>query len=198
MTQRRTTRERQTRETRIKVSVDLDGRGDAKIATGLGFFDHMLELLARHSGIDLEVEASGDLRVDEHHLIEDVGIALGQALGEASGDKSGLERYGWAMIPMDEVLVAVAIDLGGRFAFACDYAPERPMVGAFPTEMAPHFFRSLAVEMRANAHIRFLTPGANEHHRLEAMFKGFARALRMAVARDPKMKGAIPSTKGVL
>ena len=198
MRQRRVTRERQTRETRVKVSVDLDGRGDAKIATGVGFFDHMLELLARHSGIDLEVEASGDLQVDEHHLVEDVGIVLGQALGEALGDKDGLERYGWALIPMDEVLVAVAVDLGGRFAFCCDYAPERQLVGQFPTEMAPHFLRSLAVEMRANLHVKFLTPGANEHHRLEAMFKGFARALRMALAVDPKMKGRVPSTKGAL
>jgi len=198
MTQRKVTRERKTRETRVKVSLDLDGRGESKVATGIGFFDHMLDLLARHSGIDLEVQASGDLQVDEHHLVEDVGIVLGQALGEAIGDKSGLERYGWALIPMDEVLVAAAVDLGGRFAFCCDYAPERQAVGQFPTELAPHFFRSLAVEMKANLHLKLLTPGDNEHHRLEAMFKGFARALRMALAVDPKTKGKVPSTKGVL
>ncbi|HXK59444.1 MAG TPA: imidazoleglycerol-phosphate dehydratase, partial [Acidobacteriota bacterium] len=123
MSARRTTLERETNETRIRISLDLDGEGNARIETGVGFLDHMLELLARHSGLDLEVRASGDLHVDEHHVVEDVGIVLGKALAEALGAKTGIERYGWAIIPMDEVLVAVALDLGGRFAFVSDYGP---------------------------------------------------------------------------
>ena len=124
--------------------VNLDGTGESKIDTGIGFLDHMLELFSRHSGIDLEVKASGDLHVDEHHLVEDVGLVLGQALNEALGTKSGIERYGSAMIPMDEVLVAAAVDLSGRFAFVSDYRPERAEVGDLPTELVPHFFRSPA------------------------------------------------------
>jgi imidazoleglycerol phosphate dehydratase HisB len=198
MSERRSTLERETRETRIKVSVNLDGKGESNIDTGIGFLDHMLELFSRHSGIDVEVKGAGDLHVDEHHLVEDVGLVLGQALNQALGTKAGIERYGSAMIPMDEVLVAVALDLSGRFVFVSDYKPERAQIGDLPTELVGHFFRSLASELRANLHIKLLTPGDNEHHRVEAMFKGFARALRNAVRFDEKMSGQVPSTKGIL
>lgn len=190
--------ERETRETRIRVRLDLDGSGQTRINTGVGFFDHMLELLACHGGLDLEVEAHGDLQVDEHHLVEDVGIVLGRALAEALGDKSGLERYGWAALPMDEVLVLAAVDLGGRFHFASEYRPVRERVGNLSTELVNHFFRSLAAEARMNLHLRLLDPGENEHHRVEALFKAFARALRMAAGRTSGREAVIPSTKGVL
>ncbi len=198
MSERRTTLERETNETRIKVAVNLDGKGKSKIDTGIGFLDHMLELFSRHSGIDLEVKGAGDLHVDEHHLVEDVGLVLGQALYQALGTKAGIERYGSAMIPMDEVLVAAAVDLSGRFVFVSDYRPERAQIGDLPTELVTHFFRSLATELRANLHFKFLTPGENEHHRVEAMFKAFARALRTAIRFDEKMAGQVPSTKGIL
>ena len=198
MSERRATLERETRETRIKVTVNLDGKGKSKVDTGVGFLDHMLELFSRHSGIDLEVKGAGDLHVDEHHLVEDVGLVLGQALYQALGTKAGIERYGSAMIPMDEVLVAAAVDLSGRFVFVSDYQPERAQIGDLPTELVAHFFRSLATELRANLHFKFLTPGENEHHRVEAMFKAFARALRNAIRFDEKMAGQVPSTKGVL
>lgn len=198
MSERRTTLERETRETRIQVRVDLDGKGESKIDTGVGFLDHMLELFSRHSGIDVEVKGAGDLHVDEHHLVEDVGLVLGQALLQALGTKAGIERYGSAMIPMDEVLVAVAIDLSGRSVFVSDYQPERAQVGDFPTELVKHFFRSLTSELKANVHIKILTPGDNEHHRVEAIFKGFARALCAAVRLDDKRSDQVPSTKGIL
>lgn len=162
------------------------------------FFSHMLELLVLHSSIDLEVQGEGDLHVDDHHLVEDVGIVLGQAMDEALGERIGIHRYGWAMLPMDEVLVAVALDLGGRFAFNSDYRPVREKVGDLSTEMVPHFFRSLALEVGANVHFQFLNPGENEHHRVEAMFKGFARALRLACSLDERTRGKIASTKGSL
>lgn len=190
--------QRKTAETEIDLTLNLDGSGECRCAVGVGFFEHMLALLCRHGRIDLQLQARGDLEVDDHHLVEDVGIAMGKALAEALGDKRGIGRYGHAMLPMDEVLVAVAVDLGGRFAFRCDYAPEREKVGDLSTEMVPHFFRSLAVDARANLHFRFLDPGENEHHRLEAMFKGFGRALRMAARIDPETAGEIPSTKGAL
>ncbi len=190
--------ERETRETRIRVRLDLDGTGQTRIKTGVGFFDHMLELLACHSGFDLEVDAQGDLHVDEHHLVEDVGIVLGRALAEALGDKAGLQRYGWAALPMDEVLALAAVDLGGRFHFASEYRPVRERVGDLSTELVNHFFRSLAVEARMNLHLRLPDPGDNEHHRVEALFKAFARALRMAVGRTEGRESVIPSTKGVL
>jgi imidazoleglycerol phosphate dehydratase HisB len=198
MVQRVATMARRTAETDIQIRIDLDGNGDAQIKTGIGFLDHMLDLLARHSGCDLAVDATGDLQVDEHHLVEDVGIVLGQVIREALGDKRGIERYGSLLIPMDEVLVAVALDLGGRAVFVSNYVPERSSVGALSTEMVPHFFGSLASELRANLHIRFIDHGANEHHRVEAMFKGFARALRAAVRIDQSRAAEIPSTKGVL
>lgn len=190
--------ERETRETRIRVRLNLDGSGQTRINTGVGFFDHMLELLACHGGLDLEVEAQGDLQVDEHHLVEDVGIVLGRALAEALGDKAGLERYGWAVLPMDEVLALAAVDLGGRFHFASEYRPARERVGNLSTELVNHFFRSLAAETRMNLHLRLLESGENEHHRVESLFKAFARALRMAAGRTSGREAVIPSTKGVL
>lgn len=198
MKPRRAKVSRDTRETSIRLQLTLDGKGECKGQIGIGFLEHMLELLAAHAQIDLEIQAQGDLQVDDHHLAEDLGIVLGQALREALGAKEGIARYGWALLPMDEVLVAVAIDLGGRFAFCCDYQSVREKVGDLSTEMVPHFFRSLAVESRANLHFNFLNRGSNEHHRVEAMFKGFARALRMAAAVEEGRKDQIPSTKGVL
>ncbi len=189
---------RKTRETQIELKLTLDGRGSCECNLGLGFLEHMLELLARHARIDLKVKAKGDLKVDDHHLTEDLGIVLGQALESALGKKEGIERYGSSVLPMDEVLVVVALDLGGRFAFSCDYQPQRDQVGDLACELVPHFFKSLAEVLRCNLHLRFLNAGENEHHRIEAMFKGFARSLRMAVRIDPEAKGAIPSTKGLL
>ncbi len=190
--------QRETRETRIQVRLELDGRGRSQTETGLGFLNHMLELLSKHSLIDLEVRAQGDLEVDDHHLSEDLGITLGKALAQALGDKAGIRRYGSCLLPMDEVLVAAAVDLGGRFAFGCDYEPQRETVGDMSTEVVPHFFQSLAANAGMSVHLRFLDPGRNEHHRIEAMFKGFARSLRMAIEPDPRLQGEIPSSKGVL
>ncbi|MGH9340871.1 MAG: imidazoleglycerol-phosphate dehydratase HisB [Acidobacteriota bacterium] len=189
---------RETNETSVELEVNLDGQGNCQGQIPLGFLWHMLQLLARHSGLDLNVTASGDMHVDDHHLTEDLGICLGQALAQAWGEKKGIERYGSILLPMDEVLVAVAIDLGGRFAFHSDYAPQRERVGDLSTELISHFFRSLAAEARMNLHFKFLSPGENEHHRIEAMFKGFARALKAASAIDAKAPEALPSTKGVL
>lgn len=189
---------RKTGETEIEIQLNLDGSGQSRCRVGMGFLEHMLALLAHHALFDLEVEARGDLQVDDHHLTEDLGIVLGQALAEALGEKRGIERYGSVLLPMDEVLVAVAVDLSGRFAFCCDYQPERERVGELSTEMVGHFFRSLALEARACLHIRFLNPGENEHHRVEAIFKGVARALRAAVRREARLAEEVPSTKGVL
>ncbi len=189
---------RETNETSVEVELNVDGTGRVQSSTGIGFLDHMLTLLAHHGQIDLIVVAKGDLEIDPHHLIEDVGLVLGQALKEALGRKEGIIRYGSAMIPMDEVLVAVAVDLGGRFSFSSDYQPKRDMVGDFPTEMVNHFFQSLVSESLSNLHIKMLEPGANEHHRIEGIFKAFARALRGAVKLDPELGADVPSTKGVL
>lgn len=190
--------ERQTGETRVRVRLNLDGNGEHRVKTGVGFFDHMLELMAWHGGLDLAIEAQGDLQVDEHHLVEDTGIVLGRTLAEALGDKAGIQRYGWAALPMDEVLALAAVDLGGRFHFASEYRPQRERVGDLATELVNHFFRSLAAEARINLHLRLPDPGTNEHHRIEALFKAFARALRTAVSQDPGWEVRIPSTKGVL
>ena len=190
---------RTTNETSINLRLCLDGNGGYKIDTGgAGFFNHMLDLFARHSGIDLLLEAKGDLHVDDHHLVEDVGIALGTALAEALGDKAGIERYGSAIIPMDEVLALAAVDLSGRFAYVGNYKPQRDQVGDFSTEMVDHFFASVASAARLNLHLRILVEGSNEHHRIEALFKAFARALKVAVRVNPESAGVIPSTKGVL
>ncbi|MBI4447276.1 MAG: imidazoleglycerol-phosphate dehydratase HisB [Acidobacteria bacterium] len=190
--------QRKTSETEIRLELTLDGNGKFQGLIQPGFLQHMLELLAAHAGWDLSVQGSGDLHVDDHHMTEDLGIAIGRALGEALGDKKGIERYGSTLLPMDEVLVAVAVDLGGRFAFNCDYRPERETVGDLSTELVPHFFRSLAAEARINLHFRFLYPGENEHHRVEAMFKGFARSIRAAARIDSRQTETVPSTKGVL
>jgi len=189
---------RQTNETQIGLNLNLDGQGAFSCDVEVGFLKHMLHLLALHASIDLDLKATGDLDVDDHHLVEDVGLVLGQALREALGDKAGIERYGSSLLPMDEVLVAVALDLSGRFTFCNDYVPQQEKVGDLSTEMVSHFFRSLAVEARANLHFRFLNPGENEHHRIEAMFKGFARALRQAVTLNARSGSSVPSTKGSL
>jgi imidazoleglycerol phosphate dehydratase HisB len=198
MKSRRAKIRRKTGETNIELELVLDGSGKAVAESGVGFLDHMLVLLSQHSRMDLTLKAAGDLDVDEHHLVEDVGIVLGQALSQALGGKEGIDRYGASLIPMDEVLAAVAIDLSGRFTFVSDYRPQRETVGDLPTELVDHFFRSLALEARMCLHIRMLEPGQNEHHRIEAIFKAFARSLRTALRIDPALGDAIPSSKGRL
>lgn len=198
MNERCATVTRKTGETSIVVSLELDGEGRCAVATGVGFLDHMLNLFGHHSGFNLEVKAEGDLEVDDHHVVEDVGLTLGQALRDALADKKGIERFGSAMIPMDEVLVAAAVDLSGRPIFVSDYEPVREQVGDLSTELVDHFFASLSSGAKMALHLRLLEPGRNEHHRIEAMFKGFARALGQAVKVDTRSPDQIPSTKGVL
>lgn len=190
--------ERATGETTIRVRVDLDGSGVARVATGIGFFDHLLQQLARHSLIDLEVEASGDLDVDAHHTVEDCGILLGRAIDEALGDRRGIRRYGDVRVPMDETLASCAIDLGGRAWSAITPRPD-PLSGVDPwLELLPHFLESLAREARATVHLD-VAGAASVHHHAEAAMKAFARCLRMAVEPDPRLAAAdIPSTKGTL
>lgn len=192
---------RTTGETTVSLQLDLDGCGESDISTGVGFLDHMLNLLAWHSGLNLKVNAEGDLNVDAHHTIEDVGIVLGQALSEALGDKGGIERYGYFLLPMDETLAAAALDLSGRSYYVSDYTPVRDNLGEMPTDMVNHFFYSLACESRMSLHFKFMNQGENEHHKVEAMFKAFGRALRQAVSIDStsdESPGKIPSTKGTL
>ena len=187
---------RDTAETRIALRLNLDGTGQSELATGIGFFDHMLNLLARHSLIDLRIEAKGDLHVDAHHTVEDVGICLGKALAQALGDKAGIRRYGAATLPMDEALATVAIDLSGR-AF-CVWQAELPpeMLGGFNAPLAEEFWRAVAGSGALNLHV-LCHYGRNSHHIVEAIFKAAARALRQAVEPDPRGAG-VPSTKGVL
>jgi imidazoleglycerol-phosphate dehydratase len=187
---------RKTGETDISLSVNLDGAGKVSVKTGVGFFDHMLDLLGRHGLLDLDVTARGDLHVDSHHTVEDVGIVLGQAIEKAAGDKVGISRYGWATIPMDETLATVALDLSGRPAFVYNVTYTGPLIGAFPVELVEEFFKSVANAGRLNLHIN-VHYGTNNHHIAEAIFKAFARALRMAVTVDPRQVG-VPSTKGSL
>lgn len=187
---------RRTNETDIRVALTLDGRGEARVKTGVGFFDHMLTLFARHSLFDVEVECMGDLHVDDHHSIEDVGIALGQSFAACLGDKTGIARYGEATVPMDEALCRAVVDLSGRFYLAYEAPIDRNRVGAFSTEMAEHFWYSFASEAKMNLHIDLLR-GRNAHHILEAIFKATARALRRAVEIDARVEG-VPSTKGTL
>jgi imidazoleglycerol-phosphate dehydratase len=187
---------RQTRETRIKLSINLDGTGKSKCETGVGFFDHMLDLLSRHSLIDLNLSADGDLQVDAHHTVEDVGIVLGQAIEKALGDKRGIQRYGWAMTPMDESLAQVAIDLSGRAAFVWRVNFTGPLIGAFPAELVEEFCKALANSAKMNLHVS-VPYGTNNHHIAEAIFKGLAKALRQAVGFDPRNQ-EVPSTKGSL
>jgi imidazoleglycerol-phosphate dehydratase/histidinol-phosphatase len=191
---RRLTHERNTNETQIRIELNMDGSGKASIITGLGFFDHMLEQIARHGGIDLTLRANGDLHIDEHHTIEDTGLALGEAFAKALADKRGMERYGFAL-PMDEAEAKVLIDFGGRpwLVWNADFKRER--IGEMPTEMFFHFFKSFSDAARCNLNIE--CKGENEHHKIEAIFKAFAKAIRMAVRRDP-MSNYLPSTKGVL
>ena len=187
---------RTTRETDIRLRLDLDGRGRAEVKTGVGFLDHMLELFARHASMDLEVACTGDLHVDAHHTTEDVGICLGQALDRALGDKAGIRRYGHGTLPMDEALVTCAVDLGGRAYFAWGAAIPAAKIGQFDSELVAEFWRAVATHGRLNLHV-VLHYGSNSHHISEAIFKGLARSLRAACERDPRVEG-VPSTKGSL
>ena len=194
---RKATVKRKTKETDISVSVDLDGSGRGEIATGIGFLDHMLELFARHALVDLAVKATGDLHVDQHHTAEDTGIALGQALAEALGDKKGIARYAAVHLPMDETLTRVAIDISGRpfLVFRTVFPTEK--IGAFDCELVREFFQAFAMRAGLTLHVETLY-GENSHHIAESCFKGLARALRQAVAIDPREEGRVPSTKGTL
>ena len=187
---------RKTTETKISLRLNLDGDGRYRISTGIGFFDHMLELFSKHSLVDLSIIAKGDLHIDEHHTIEDVGICLGQTLKKALGDKKGIQRYAF-LLPMDETLAEVAIDLGGRAYLVWNVAFKREKIGDMPTELFEDFFQAVADNLGANIHIN-LKYGRNEHHMAEAIFKAFARTIRSAVSIDPRTKGKLPSTKGKL
>ncbi len=188
---------RKTKETDIVAGVALDGTGLANIATGIGFFDHMLEQLARHSLIDIEIRAAGDLHIDQHHTVEDTGIALGQAVRQALGDMAGITRFADVLLPMDETLTRVAVDISGRpfLVFRTKFAQAK--IGNFDTELVREFFQAFTTHAAMNIHVETLY-GENAHHIAESSFKGLARALRAAVALDPRQKGAIPSTKGLL
>ncbi|MBK7333164.1 MAG: imidazoleglycerol-phosphate dehydratase HisB [Betaproteobacteria bacterium] len=189
--------ERNTRETRITVEVNLDGTGRAQLDTGLPFLDHMLDQVARHGMVDLAVKAEGDLHIDAHHTVEDVGIVIGQAVAKALGDKAGLARYGHAYVPLDEALSRVVIDLSGRPGLEFHVAFTRARIGNFDADLTSEFFQGFVNHALATLHVDNLR-GANAHHQCETVFKAFGRALRMAVARDPRAAGAIPSTKGSL
>ena len=188
--------ERNTKETRIKLSLNLDGSGEGTIDTGIGFFDHMLELLKKHALIDLTVKADGDLRVDYHHTVEDTGLVFGQALNTALGDRKGLTRYGFASIPMDEALCETSLGLGGRPFLVMQCPMKHMFVKDFEVKLVEEFFRAVSVESRANIHLRQIY-GDEAHHVCEGLFKSFARALRAAKAIDPNEKG-VPSSKGVI
>ena len=188
---------RDTSETQIVLSVNLDGTGDSHFATGLPFFDHMLTQISRHGMIDIHVEATGDLEVDAHHMVEDVGIVLGQALNEAIGDKSGISRYGHAYVPLDEALSRVVIDLSGRPGLHYGVEYTRARVGDFDVDLLREFFQGLVNHSMMTVHLDNLK-GDNAHHQAETLFKAFGRALRMAVTADERMSGIVPSTKGSL
>ena len=191
---RKITHSRNTNETKIEVAVNLDGNGIADNKTGLGFFDHMLDQVAKHSGIDLKIHCEGDLHIDEHHTIEDVALALGEAVLATLGDKRGIERYGY-LLPMDDCLAQVAIDFGGRSWLVWDVEFKREKIGEMPTEMFYHFFKSFSDASKSNLNIK--AEGANEHHKIEAIFKAFAKAIKMAIRRDP-LNNSLPTTKGLL
>jgi imidazoleglycerol-phosphate dehydratase len=188
---------RRTRETAIRIKLELDGRGRYDVKTGIRFLDHMLELVARHGGFDLEVEADGDLDVDQHHTVEDLGIALGEAVSQALGTRRGINRAGYFVMPMDETLGVAAIDLGGRSHAVVDLRLKVRRVGDLQSELVTDFFEGFAQGARANVHVKVLY-GRSSHHQIEAIFKAFARALRAACARDRRLARTLPSTKGLL
>ncbi|HSV35674.1 MAG TPA: imidazoleglycerol-phosphate dehydratase HisB [Ramlibacter sp.] len=188
---------RNTAETKIRVRVDLDGTGQARLATGIGFFDHMLDQIARHGLIDLDIQAEGDLHIDGHHTVEDVGITLGQAIFKAVGDKKGIRRYGHAYVPLDEALSRVVIDFSGRPGLVMNVPFKSGMIGTFDSQLAHEFFQGFANHAFVTLHIDNLR-GENAHHQCETVFKAFARALRVALEIDPRSIGTIPSTKGSL
>jgi imidazoleglycerol-phosphate dehydratase len=188
---------RKTSETDIRLRLNLDGRGRGRISTGIPFFDHMLQLVARHGAMDLELIARGDLDVDQHHTVEDAGIALGEAVTKALGSKRGILRAGYCLMPMDETLASVAIDFSGRPHCVCRCKFSAARVGEFQTELVEDFLGGFAQAARANVHARLIY-GRSTHHQVEAIFKAFARALRFAAARDPQMKRILPSTKGLI
>ena len=187
---------RKTRETKIAVELDLDGSGKSEISTGIGFMDHMLELFARHGKFDLNVQAAGDLEVDAHHTMEDLGLVMGEVFSQALGDKAGIRRYGSFLLPMDETLVLIALDLSGRPYLVYDLVPPVEKVGTLDTALFHEFFQAFCVKGGINLHVKLMA-GGEIHHIFEAVFKGLARALEQAVSHDPKEKG-IPSTKGIL
>jgi imidazoleglycerol-phosphate dehydratase len=188
---------RKTKETQIELRLNLDGHGRAEISTGIPFFDHMLDLVSRHGGFDLSLVAKGDLDVDQHHTVEDVGIALGEAVNAALGDKKGILRAGYFLMPMDETLAAAAVDFGGRAFCVVKARFSAKRVGDFQTELVEDFFQGFAQAARANVHLRVLY-GRSSHHQVEALFKAFARALRFAVSRDKRLRDVLPSTKELL
>jgi imidazoleglycerol-phosphate dehydratase len=188
---------RNTAETQITIKINLDGHGKASLHTGIGFFDHMLDQIARHALIDLDIQAQGDLHIDGHHTVEDVGIALGQALHQAVGDKTGIRRYGHAYVPLDEALSRAVIDFSGRPGLVMNVAFKSSMIGSFDSQLAQEFFQGFVNHALVTLHIDNLK-GENAHHQAESVFKAFARALRAALEPDPRALGSIPSTKGVL
>jgi imidazoleglycerol-phosphate dehydratase len=189
--------DRKTNETNVKLRLNLDGRGTSRVSTGIRFLDHMLDLVARHGAFDLTIEATGDLDVDQHHTVEDTGIALGEAVTKAIGDKRGILRAGYFLMPMDETLAAAAIDLSGRPHCVVTGKISAKRVGDFQTELTEDFFQGFAQAARANVHLRVVY-GRSSHHQVEALFKAFARALRFAVSRDKRLRNVLPSTKGLL
>jgi len=197
MAERSSTVERNTLETRITASVNLDGTGTAKFDTGIPFLEHMLDQIARHGLIDLEIKAEGDLHIDDHHTVEDIGITLGQAFASAVGDKKGILRYGHAYVPLDEALSRVVIDFSGRPGLVFDVEFTRSMVGGFDVDLFMEFFQGFVNHAKVTLHVDNLR-GDNTHHQIETVFKAFGRALRMALSEDPRMAGVTPSTKGVL
>jgi len=194
---RRAVIHRRTKETEIRLTIALDGRGQYTVRTGIRFLDHMLELFARHGAFNLTVDARGDLDVDQHHTVEDLGIALGESVSKALGNRRGINRAGYFVMPMDETLAVAAIDLGGRPHTVVDLRVKAPRVGDLQTELVHDFFEGFAIGARANVHLKVLY-GRSSHHKVEAVFKAFARALRVAVARDRRLARLLPSTKGLL
>ncbi|MGH9737674.1 MAG: imidazoleglycerol-phosphate dehydratase HisB [Candidatus Acidiferrales bacterium] len=194
---RTATLRRATKETEIRVRLNLDGRGKSQIATGVRFFDHMLEQIARHGALDLDLAARGDLDVDQHHTVEDVGIALGEAVKKALGTKRGILRAGYFLMPMDDCLAAAAIDFSGRAYCVCNWKISARRVGDFQTELMEDFFRAFAYAASANVHLK-LVYGRSSHHQVESIFKAFAKALRFAVTRDRQLRRVLPSTKEML